>query len=88
MPNNLITSIQNSLAKMQGTSLDNRNAKNLDKKTFRQLDYELMFKTLESVVEETMIEYGGAESMEFLRKKYSEKFGHLLSLMSGQKVDE
>lgn len=88
MPNNLITSIQNSLAKMQGSSLDNRNAKNLDKKIFKQLDYELMFKTLEGVVEETMAEYGGAESMEFLRQKYFEKFGHLLKLMSGQKSDE
>ena len=38
-----------------------------------QLDYELMFKTLESVVEETILEYQGSESCEFLKTKYYEK---------------
>ena len=52
------------------------------KKTFRELDYQLMFKTLESIVEETMLEYQGTESVEFLRRKYIEKFQHLLELMS------
>jgi len=49
----------------------------------KQLDYELMFKTLESVVEETILEYQGSESVEFMKKKYFEKFQHILELMSG-----
>ena len=72
MTNSLITTIQN----------------RLDRKVLKQLDYELMFKTLESVVEETILEYQGSESCEFLKQKYFEKFSHLLQLMSGVKVDE
>ena len=57
--------------------------KKLDTKVMKQLDYELMFKTLESVVEETILEYQGSESVEFMKKKYFEKFQHILELMSG-----
>jgi transcriptional regulator CtsR len=85
MTNSLITTIQNSLAtKFDSQSLQKR----LDRKVLKQLDYELMFKTLESVVEETVLEYQGSESCEFLKQKYFEKFSHLLQLMSGVKVDE
>ena len=85
MPSNLINVIQDSLTnRFDSQSLQKR----LDKKVLRQLDYELMFKTLEGVVEETILEYQGSESVEFLKKKYFEKFQHLLQLMSGQKVDE
>ena len=78
MPNNLTTIIQSNLAKVSnGTQLTES-----QKKTFRELDYQLMFKTLESIVEETMLEFQGTESVEFLRRKYIEKFQHLLELMS------
>jgi hypothetical protein len=78
MPNNLITVIESNLAKVSnGTQLTES-----QKKTFRELDYQLMFKTLESIVEETMLEFQGTESVNFLRKKYIEKFSHLLELMS------
>ena len=78
MPNNLTTIIQSNLAKVN----NNTQLTESQKKTFRELDYQLMFKTLESVVEETMLEFQGTESVEFLRKKYIEKFQHLLELMS------
>ena len=78
MPNNLTTIIQSSLAKVN----NNTQLTESQKKTFRELDYQLMFKTLESIVEETMLEYQGTESVEFLRRKYIEKFQHLLELMS------
>jgi hypothetical protein len=78
MPNNLTTIIQSNLAKV---SSDNQLTES-QKKTFRELDYQLMFKTLESIVEETMLEYQGTESVEFLRRKYIEKFQHLLELIS------
>ncbi len=52
------------------------------KKTFRELDYQLMFKTLEGIVEETMLEYQGTECVNFLRQKYIEKFRHLLELIT------
>lgn len=85
MTNSLITTIQNSLAtKFDSQSLQKR----LDRKVLKQLDYELMYKTLESVVEETILEYQGSESVEYMKKKYFEKFQHLLQLMSGQKSDE
>jgi hypothetical protein len=70
MPNNLTTIIQSNLAKVN----NNTQLTESQKKTFRELDYQLMFKTLESIVEETMLEYQGTESVEFLRRKYIEKF--------------
>lgn len=78
MANNLITVIESNLTKVS----NNNPLTETQKKTFRELDYQLMFKTLESVVEETMLEYQGTESVEFLRKKYIEKFQHLLELIS------
>jgi len=78
MPNSLTTIIQSNLTKVS----NNNPLTESQKKTFRELDYQLMFKTLESVVEETMLEFQGTESVEFLRKKYIEKFQHLLELMS------
>ena len=78
MPNNLTTIIQSNLAKVN----NNTQLTESQKKTFRELDYQLMFKTLESIVEETMLEYQGTESVEFLRRKYIENFQHLLELMS------
>lgn len=77
MANNLVRIIESNLAKVNnGTQLTEQ-----QKKTFRELDYQLMFKTLESIVEETMLEYQGSESVNFLRKRYIEKFQHLLELM-------
>ena len=78
MPNNLTTIIQSNLAKVN----NNTQLTESQKKTFRELDYQLMFKTLESIVEETMLEYQGTESVEFLRRKHIEKFQHLLELIS------
>jgi hypothetical protein len=78
MPNNLTTIIQSNLAKV---SNDNQLTES-QKKTFRELDYQLMFKTLEGIVEETMLEYQGTECVNFLRQKYIEKFRHLLELIS------
>jgi len=80
MTNSLITTIQNNLAnRFDSQAIQTR----LDKKVLKQLDYELMYKTLESVVEETILEYQGSESVEYMKKKYFEKFQHLLQLMSG-----
>lgn len=78
MPNNLIKIIESNLAKVNnGSQLTEQ-----QRKTFRELDYQLMFKTLESIVEETILEYQGTECVNFLRKKYIEKFQHLLELMT------
>ena len=78
MANNIVRIIESNLAKVNnGTQLTEQ-----QKKTFRELDYQLMFKTLESIVEETMLEYQGSESVDFLRKRYIEKFQHLLELIS------
>ena len=77
MANNLVRIIESNLAKVNnGNQLTEQ-----QKKTFRELDYQLMFKTLESIVEETMLEYQGSESVNFLRRRYIEKFQHLLELM-------
>jgi len=78
MPNNLTTIIQSNLAKVN----NNTQLTESQKKTFRELDYQLMFKTLEGIVEETMLEYQGTECVNFLRQKYIEKFRHLLELIS------
>ena len=78
MANNIVRIIESNLTKVSnGTQLTEQ-----QKKTFRELDYQLMFKTLESIVEETMLEYQGSESVNFLRRKYIEKFQHLLELMT------
>ena len=78
MPNNLTTIIQSNLTKVS----NNTQLTESQKKTFRELDYQLMFKTLESIVEETMLEYQGTECVNFLRQKYIEKFRHLLELIT------
>ncbi len=78
MQNNLTTIIQSNLSKV---SSDNQLTES-QKKTFRELDYQLMFKTLEGIVEETMLEYQGTECVNFLRQKYIEKFRHLLELIT------
>jgi hypothetical protein len=78
MPNNLTTIIQSNLAKVS----NDPQLTESQKKTFRELDYQLMFKTLEGIVEETMLEYQGTECVNFLRQKYIEKFRHLLELMT------
>jgi len=78
MPNNLTTIIQSNLAKVSNDTQLTES----QKKTFRELDYQLMFKTLEGIVEETMLEYQGTECVKFLRQKYIEKFRHLLELMT------
>ena len=78
MPNNLTTIIQSNLAKVSNDTQLTES----QKKTFRELDYQLMFKTLESIVEETMLEYQGTECVNFLRQKYIEKFRHLLELIT------
>lgn len=78
MPNNLTTIIQSNLAKVN----NNTQLTESQKKTFRELDYQLMFKTLEGIVEETMLEYQGTECVNFLRQKYIEKFRHLLELIT------
>jgi len=78
MPNNLTTIIQSNLSKV---SSDTQLTES-QKKTFRELDYQLMFKTLEGIVEETMLEYQGTECVNFLRQKYIEKFRHLLELIT------
>ena len=85
MSNSLIKVVSDNLARKFSSQ---EIQKKLDTKIMKQLDYELMFKTLESVVEETILEYQGSESCEFLKQKYFEKFSHLLQLMSGVKVDE
>lgn len=80
MTNSLIKVVSDNLArKFSSQEIQKR----LDTKVMKQLDYELMFKTLESVVEETILEYQGSESVEFMKKKYFEKFQHILELMSG-----
>ena len=78
----------NSLVNVINTNLQKKFSseeisKRLDSKVIRSLDYELCYKTLESVVEETILEYQGSESVEYMKKKYFEKFQHLLQLMSG-----
>ena len=78
MPNNLTTIIQSNLAKVSNDTQLTES----QKKTFREFDYQLMFKTLESIVEETMLEYQGTECVNFLRQKYIEKFRHLLELIT------
>jgi hypothetical protein len=52
MANNLTTIIQSNLTKVS----NNNPLTESQKKTFRELDYQLMFKTLESIVEETMLD--------------------------------
>ena len=78
----------NFLAKVINTNLEKKFSseeisKRLDSKVIRSLDYELCYKTLESVVEETILEYQGTECVEFLKQKYFDKFKNLLEKMSG-----
>ena len=73
--NSLVNVINTNLAKKFSSE---EISKRLDSKVIRSLDYELCYKTLESVVEETILEYQGTECVEFLKQKYFDKFKNLL----------
>jgi len=82
----------NSLVNVINTNLQKKFSseeisKRLDQKVIRSLDYELCYKTLESVVEETILEYQGTECVEFMKQKYFDKFKNLLEKMNGVKND-
>ena len=83
-----IMTTNNSLINVINTNLQKKFsneeiAKRIDSKVIRSLDYELCYKTLESVVEETILEYQGTEAVEFMKQKYFDKFKNLLQKMSG-----
>ena len=78
----------NSLVNVINTNLQKKFSseeisKRLDSKVIRSLDYELCYKTVESVVVEPILEYLGTECVEFLKQKYFDKFKNLLEKMSG-----
>jgi len=78
--NSLVNVINTNLAKKFSSE---EISKRLDSKVIRSLDYELCYKTLESVVEETILEFQGTEAVEFMKNKYMDKFKNLLEKMSG-----
>ena len=83
--NSLVNVINNNLQKKFSSE---EISKRLDQKVIRSLDYELCYKTLESVVEETILEYQGTECVEFMKQKYFDKFKNLLEKMNGIKNDQ
>jgi ElaB/YqjD/DUF883 family membrane-anchored ribosome-binding protein len=47
-----------------------------------------MYKTLEAVVEETMVAYPNADAIQVLKQKFMQRVEPLLSRMSGQETNE
>jgi len=92
MPNNNLPSnlFSKMLAeKLEGKELDTSKIQSLlsDEKT-KNLNYEILYKFLESAVEEFILVNHGNPLADDLRKKVFTKLGDVLNLLFGKSIDE
>ena len=52
------------------------------------INWQHLYKTLEAVVEETMVAYPNADAIQVLKQKFMQRVEPLLSRMSGQETNE
>ena len=80
MTNSLITIAQTLANRVRGTELSNQQQA-VDSKRTIQLNYELMYKMLESEVEKHILENQGNRSVDEFRQKILTKFQDLVSIL-------
>ena len=52
------------------------------------INWQHLYKTLEAVVEETMVAYPNADAIQVLKEKFMQRVEPLLARMSGQETNE
>ena len=81
MPNNLITIAQTLANRVRGTELNNQQHQ-VDEKKTTQLNYELMYKMLESEVEKHILENQGNRCVDEFRQNILTKFQDLVTILT------
>jgi len=80
MPNNLITIAQTLANRVRGTELSNTTT--VDNKTETKLNYEVMYKMLESEVEKHILENQGNRCVDEFRQNILTKFQSLVNILT------
>jgi len=86
LPSNLISTL---LAEKVGTNVDTSRINSLiNDERVRSLNYEILYKFLESAVEEFILVNHGNPLADDFRKKVINKMGDVLNLLIGKATDE
>ena len=81
MPSNLINIAQTLANRVRGTELNNQQHQ-VDEKKTTQLNYELMYKMLESEVEKHILENQGNRCVDEFRQNILNKFQDLVTILT------
>ena len=89
MPNDLSTQLNNRLEVLETELQEMQKAFEVTKSSTTDLingtiNWQHLYKTLEAVVEETMVAYPNADAIQLLKEKFMQRVEPLLSRMSGQ----
>ena len=81
MPSNLINIAQTLANRVRGTEVENQTQQQVSEKKETQLNYELMYKMLESEVEKHILENQGNRCVDEVRQKILTKFQDLVQIL-------
>lgn len=93
MPNDLSTQLNNRLEVLETELQEMQKAFEVHKSSTSELingtiNWQHLYKTLEAVVEETMVAYPNADAIQVLKEKFMQRVEPLLARMSGQETNE
>jgi hypothetical protein len=93
MPNDVSTQLNNRLEVLETELQEMQKAFEVHKSSTSELingtiNWQHLYKTLEAVVEETMVAYPNADVIQVLKQKFMQRVEPLLSRMSGQETNE
>ena len=93
MPNDASTQLNNRLEVLETELQEMQKAFEVHKSSTTELvngtiNWQHLYKTLEAVVEETMVAYPNADAIQVLKQKFMQRVEPLLSRMSGQETNE
>lgn len=93
MPNDISTQLNNRLEVLETELQEMQKAFEVHKSSTTELvngtiNWQHLYKTLEAVVEETMVAYPNADAIQVLKQKFMQRVEPLLSRMSGQETNE
>ena len=93
MPNDVSTQLNNRLEVLETELQEMQKAFEVHKSSTTELvngtiNWQHLYKTLEAVVEETMVAYPNADAIQVLKQKFMQRVEPLLSRMTGQETNE
>ena len=93
MSNDLSTQLNNRLEVLETELQEMQKAFEVHKSSTSDLingtiNWQHLYKTLEAVVEETMVAYPNADAIQVLKQKFMQRVEPLLARMSGQETNE